>query len=119
MAFSAYLENKLVDHVFGAGTFAKPATLYLALTVGGVEVSGNGYARQAATFSIAGNVATLSATINFPAATGSWGAIDGVKVFDALTVGNELASGTVSPSQTISAGNVFQAPSGDITVTLT
>lgn len=119
MAFSSYLQNKLVDHTFGAGTFTKPAALYLALTVGGTEVVGNGYARKAATFTVSGNEASLAADVNFDAATGSWGAIDGVAVYDALTGGNQLGTGSVSPSQTISTGNVFKAPANDLTITLT
>lgn len=117
--FSAYLDNKLVDHAFGSGTFSKP-TLYLALTVGGVEVSGNAYARQPCSFTIAANVASLSANVDFPVATPSgWGTIDGAAIYDAVSVGNKLADGTLTASKTIGAGDIFRAPAAGVTVTLT
>ena len=50
---SDYLENKLIDHLFRAGTFAKPTALWVALFTGapgdaggGTEVSGGSYARE-------------------------------------------------------------------------
>lgn len=117
--FSAYLDNKLVDHAFGAGTYTKP-TLYLALTVGGVEVSGNGYARKAALFTITGNVASLTANVDFDVATPSgWGTIDGAAIYDAVSGGNKLADGTLTASKTIAAGDIFRAPADGITITLT
>ena len=49
---SDYLENKLIDHLFRAGTFAKPTALWVALFTGspadaggGTEVTGGSYAR--------------------------------------------------------------------------
>lgn len=117
--FSAYLDNKLIDHVFGAGTYTKPATLYLALTVSGVEVSGNGYARQVATFDITTNTASLHANVDFPLATpAGWGTIDGVAVYDAVTGGNLLASGTLSPSKTVNAGDIFRAAAAGVTLSI-
>ena len=51
-AFSDYLENKVLGHVFGGTAYTAPSTLYVALytvapsdTGGGTEVSGGGYAR--------------------------------------------------------------------------
>ena len=54
--FSDYLEDKVLDHVFGGNAYTAPTTLYVALytvapsdTGGGTEVSGGGYARQTST----------------------------------------------------------------------
>jgi hypothetical protein len=51
--FSDYLEDKVLDHVFGGNAYTAPTTLYVALytvaptdTGGGTEVSGGAYARQ-------------------------------------------------------------------------
>ena len=48
--FSDYLEDKVLDHVFGGTAYTAPSTLYVALytvaptdTGGGTEVSGGGY----------------------------------------------------------------------------
>lgn len=54
-SFADHLENKLLDHVFGGGDYARPATLYIGLSTttiadGGTNItepSGNGYARVA------------------------------------------------------------------------
>jgi hypothetical protein len=117
--FSSYLDNKLVDHTFGSGTYTKPS-LYLALTVGGVEVSGNGYSRKACAFTIAGNVASLTSNVDFDVATPSgWGTVDGAAIYDAASSGNKLADGTLTASKTIAAGDIFRAPAAGITITLT
>ena len=121
MGFSAYLQNKLVDHAFGSGSFTKPS-LYLALTVGGTEVStsGTGYARQSiAPMSITGNIASLTSDHDFPVALTSWGTIDGAAVYDAPTGGNKLLDGTLAASKAIGAGDVFRATAGNTTITLT
>ena len=52
MAFSDYLEDKVLDHVFGGNAYCS-STLYVALftvapsdTGGGTEVSGGAYASK-------------------------------------------------------------------------
>jgi hypothetical protein len=49
---SNYLENKLLDHVYGGPDYPRPATVYVALFTaaptdsgGGTEVSGSGVSR--------------------------------------------------------------------------
>ena len=68
--FSDYLEDKVLDHVFGGNAYTAPSTLYVALyTVapsifrfnsgdlgGGTEVSGGSYARQTANLGISTGV---------------------------------------------------------------
>lgn len=116
--FSAYLDNKLIDLTFGSGTFTKPSTLYLALTVSGTEVSGNGYVRKLVTFDISAGTATLHADTDYPVATGSWGTVDGAAVYDALTSGNKLANGTLTVPKDVTPGDIFRAPAGGVTITL-
>ena len=57
MAFTDYLENKLLAHTFSNTAYTSPSTVYVALyTVAptdssvGTEVTGGGYARQSASF---------------------------------------------------------------------
>jgi hypothetical protein len=125
-SFSDYLENKVLDHVFGGVAYTAPATLYLALyTVaptdagGGTEVSGGSYVRQSCAFTVSGNLATNTAAEEWPVATGNWGTIVAVGVFDASTTGNLLAWGTLTTSKTISTGDVLRIPAGDLDITLT
>lgn len=118
--FTAYLDNKVVDHVFGAGTLAKP-TLYLALTVGGTEVSNTGgtnYIRKVVTFDITAGAASLHADTDFPVAGTNWGTIDGAAIWDAVSGGNMLASGTLAVTKTINTGDIFRAPANSVTVTV-
>lgn len=93
-------------------------TFYAALFVGGVEVSGNGYARQLVTFgSPSGGAMSNSGIINFPVATGDWGTIDEVRIYDAVTSGNQLTNGdTVSVS--ILNGDRARFLAGALVVTL-
>lgn len=125
-SFSDYLENKVLDHVFGGVAYTAPATLYIALytvaptdTGGGTEVSGGSYVRLPCAFTVSGNLATNTAAEEWPVATGTWGTIVAVGVFDALTSGNLLAYGALAANKTISTGDVFRIPAGDLDITLT
>jgi len=125
MSFSNYLETELLDHVFTNSAYTAPSTLYLALFTsapgeagGGTEVSGSGYLRQTAAFTVSGNEATNSASIEFPTATGSYGTITHVGVFDASTSGNLLCYAALSTSKAIESGDVFRVPAGDLDITL-
>lgn len=125
MSFSNYLENKVLLHVFGATAYTAPATLYIGLFTSdpgeggtGTEVSGGSYARQTATFTVAGNLASNTAAVEFPTASASWGTITYAAVYDAASGGNLLASGGLATSKTIDSGDVFRIPAGDLDITL-
>lgn len=125
MSFSNYLENKVLLHVFGATAYTAPTTLYVGLFTTdpgeggtGTEVSGGSYARQTVTFTVSGNIASNTAAVEFPTATASWGTITYAAVYDAVTGGNLLASGGLTTSKTISSGDVFRIPAGDLDITL-
>lgn len=129
MAFSDYLEDKVLEHVFGGNAFTAPSTLHVALftvapsdTGGGTEVSGGAYARQTATFNVSGTNPTEAsnvASIEYPTATASYGTVLAVGVFDALTGGNLLAYSTLTTNKTIDAGDVFRINAGDFDIRLT
>lgn len=125
MSFSDYLENKVLGHVFGAASYTAPATLYVALytvaptdTGGGTEVSGGSYVRQSVAFTVSGNLATNTSAVEWPTATGSWGTVVAVGVFDASTSGNLMAFANLTNSKTIASGDVFRIPAGDLDITL-
>jgi hypothetical protein len=125
MSFSNYLETELLDHVFTNSAYTAPSTLYLALFTGapgeaggGTEVSGSAYARQTAAFTVSGNTATNSGSIEFPTATGNYGTVSHVGVFDASSSGNLLCYATLSASKAIESGDVFRVPAGDLDITL-
>jgi hypothetical protein len=126
-SFTDYLEDKILKHVFTNTAYTSPTTVYVGLftvaptdTGGGTEVSGSGYARKSAAFTVSGTntLATNSSAIEFDAATGSWGTIVAIAVFDALTTGNMLAFADLTTSKAIATGDVLRIPAGDLDITL-
>jgi hypothetical protein len=127
MSFTNYLENAVMDHVFGAGTFAKPGR-HVALFTGapgeaggGTEVSGTNYARIAASFTVSGSAptqATTASALEYATAGSAWGTVTHAAVFDAATGGNMLAFAVLAEAKPISSGDVFRIPASNLTFTL-
>jgi hypothetical protein len=123
---SNYLENALINGTLRATTFTAPAAVYVSLHTAdptdagtGTEVSGGSYIRQAATFAAPSNGAsTTSADITFPQATGNWGTIGWIGIWDAQTTGNLLYHTALDASKAIDNGDIFKIASGSLTVTL-
>jgi len=126
MSFTNFLETEILDHVFAGAAYTAPGTKYLALftaisdgEAGSVtELSGSAYARQTVAFTTSGNTTSNNAAVEFPTATGSWGTVTHVGVYDASTSGNLMAYATLSSSKAIATGDVFRVPSGDLDITL-
>lgn len=126
-ALSNYLENKLVDFLFRGQVFPSITTLYFSLHTAsvtdagtGTEVSGGSYARVAVVcnttnFSSTTGDTTLSGgtegyaqnlvDIMFPTPTANWGTVTYMGVWDALSGGNLLFWGPVSPSKVVNSGD--------------
>jgi hypothetical protein len=125
---SDYLENKLIDHLFRTGTFAKPAALCLALftaapsdAAGGTEVAGGSYARvnvppldtnwkatqggTSGASSGSGGVTSNAVAITFPAPTAAWGTVTHFGIFDAVSGGNLLIWDALTAPRTILSGD--------------
>ena len=125
MSFTNFLETEILDHVFAGAAYTAPSTKYLALytaapgeTGGGTELSGDAYARQSVAFTTSGATTSNSAAVEFPTATGSWGTVTHVGVFDAVSSGNLMCYATLSASKAIATGDVFRVPAGDLDITL-
>ena len=127
-AFSDYLENKAIEHIFGVATYTPSSTFEIGLftsdaglesnTSGSwTEVSGGSYAREPVTFTsaTAGTISNNSA-ISFTPATASWGTISHVAVLDASN--NVLSWGPVTLSRTIESGDVFLIEANELEITL-
>jgi hypothetical protein len=93
-------------------------TPYLALCngspeEGGAEFSGNSYARTAITFSSpaaqsnGGMLITNSAQITTPQATGTWGALTKIAVYDAASSGTPYMIDDASIQTTVTSGSVI------------
>lgn len=126
MSFSNTFETHVLQYVFTTTSVTRPTAWYVGLFTadptdtgsGATEISGNAYARVSATFTVSGNAATTSAAVEFAAATGSWGTISHIGIFDASTGGNLIAHSALTASKAIANGDVFRIPSGDIDITL-
>ncbi len=126
--FSDYLEDKVLEHVFGGNAYSAPSTLYVALytsapsdTGGGTEVSGGGYVRKTSTFNVTGTnptTASNAGAVEYPTATANYGTVVAVGIFDALSSGNLLAYANLTESKVVSTGDVFRFNAGDLDVTL-
>lgn len=91
--FTDYLEDALLDHVFGGTTFTQPSSIEMALSTtvisddgtGITEPIGNGYARQTVTFAASsGGSKANSADVDF-VATGDWATIVATAFYDQST----------------------------------
>jgi len=126
-AASDYLENKLLDHALATAAYTTPTDVYVGLHTGSPlddnsganEVSGNAYVRKVASFAAAAaGSASTNATITFDAASGNWGTISHISIWDASSAGNLLFHGAVTTSKTIETGDTFQISSGNLTISL-
>ena len=123
---SNYLENALINGTLRATTFTAPTTVYISLHTAdptdagsGAEVSGGSYIRQSATFAAPSNGASATdADVTFPQATGNWGTIGWIGIWDAQTTGNMLYHTALDASKAIDTGDIFKIASASLTVTL-
>ena len=125
MSLSDTYETTTLNWLFTTDAVTRPTTWFIALftvaptdSTSGTEVSGGSYARQAVTMLVTGDTASNTATIDWPAATASWGTVVAAAIMDASTGGNIITYGTLTTSKTISSGDVFRFPAGDFDVTL-
>ena len=140
--FTNYLEDKIINHLFGDATgtsgadhYTAPTTWYVGLqtaspsdSAGGTEVSGGGYARQSVAWTLtSGGVAQASNTsaITFPTATTDWGTVTHAGIYDAATSGNLVAYETLTKAdfstanpKTVNTGDIMKLDSANIKLTL-
>lgn len=120
MGKSDYLENRILNSIFNGAAFPVIGTVYIALFTaaptdagGGTEVAGGSYARKAITCNTTNFPATTTGMIQnavaqaFAQASAAWGTVVAFGVFDALTAGNLLYHGAVSPNKTVASGDTL------------
>ena len=125
MSFSNAFETTVLTWAFTTSSATRPTAWHLALftsdpaeDASGTEVSGGGYARQAATFTVSGNTASNSGAIEYPTATAGYGTVSHVGVFDASSGGNLISYAALTTSKTIDTGDVFRVPAGGLDIML-
>jgi hypothetical protein len=131
-SFGDYLEDELLDHVFGNAAFTAPGTIHVALSTadplddgsGLAEPVGNGYARVAVTNNAtnwpaaSGGAKANGTAITFPTATGSWGTLTHFALLDAGAGGNLLGHGSLTASRVVDSGETAEFAIGDLDITL-
>lgn len=133
-SISNYLENELLDHIVGKGSYSMP-TAYVALCTADPTDAGTGasmnevadsnsYARKS---TVAGDWNAASGgsidnanSIAFTAASGSWGTITHFAILDSGThgAGNMLAHGTLDVSKAVESADTVTFDAGALTITL-
>ena len=120
-----YLEDKIINHVFGTTTYDRPTNWYVGLltaapsdSAGGTEVTGGAYARQVCAFTISGSgtaQAANTSAITFPTATADWGIVGWIGIYDAISSGNLVAYQNLQKSdfsttttKTVNDGDIFK-----------
>jgi len=131
-SFSNYMENAVLNQILGGQAYSTPATVYVALSTsayqedgsGGNEPVGNGYARVSVTNNTTNWPVTTTGSktnansITFASASGSWGSIGYVGIFDQLTGGNLLMYGTLSIAKSPTSGDVLSYAPGNFVLNL-
>lgn len=136
---TTYLENKLLEHSLGRTSYTMPTTTYAGLFIVSPTQAGNdgtevastdaGYARisMSSKWGAAANGTIANNTSLVWTATGYWGTTTGavsaspittIGIFDALTGGNLLWFGPLSATVSMSNGDSFTIPSGNLNITL-
>jgi hypothetical protein len=128
MPQTTFTLNKVAEAIVGKTTFTAPVN-YVGLSTttpviagtGATEPVGNAYARvttSAATWATAAAGVTSNATaVTFPTATGTWGTVTYVVVFDAVTAGNLLWFAPLGVSKTVGSGDTPAFAIGQVTET--
>jgi hypothetical protein len=127
---SQYSRMKLLDHFASVAQWSVPSlwiglhTGYCSATGAGLEVTtgATAYARMtcsAWSSATAANPSVLqnSGIVTFPTATGNWGAIVSVSLYDTATGGNYLGYASIT-AKTITTNDVARFAAGAFQVTL-
>lgn len=128
---SPYVISKIFPHIlFQAEWKTAPVNHYLGLLtaepVGNsfseVSGTGTGYTRMLITFKMAqqqtDSSTTNSADVVYPLATGNWGTVTHIGIFDSATAGNLFWSGPLSSSVTLFKDDVFKIKAGDFKIAM-
>lgn len=132
--FSNFLEQQLLGHTLLGSIFTPANTLFLSLatTIASdgdffTEVSTSlGYTRMPLTrasvltgiTSAPQHTVATSQDISFPTATGTWGNIVGIGIYDSdvIGAGNLYYWGTIPVPRQINPGGEIVVPAGDMTI---
>ena len=119
-----FSENQLLVWQLTNGAVTRPTAWFVGVGTGHTDItltgepSGNGYARQAITFSVTNDTATNTALLVFGPASVAWGSMASVGVFSAASGGDCLWTGALAAPRTIDVGDSLTIAAGALTQTL-
>lgn len=141
MPFTSFFDHAaIMANLFSASVYSVPSNWYIALSTttptqaqgtsppwNFTEPSGNGYARVtvannstnwvSAAAPATGWTMENGTAITFPVATGSWGTVTYVGIFDASSSGNCVAYGALTSSQAITTNDIGSFAINALTIT--
>lgn len=130
MSYSNYLEAKILDHLFGLASWTAPSELWIGLSTADpgedgstlAEPTGNNYSRVRydpgnTNWLRTGSVVDNKGVIEFPQASGSWGTITHVCIFDGEN-GNLLTSFALTTPKSVGSDDTPSFPIGYLDNTL-
>jgi hypothetical protein len=133
MSFANFLEDELLDHVWGAAAYTAPTDIYVGLSTtapadDGTNITepsgGNGYARVQVTNNLtnwpaaSGGAKSNGTAVAFPTATGSWGTVTHMFFSDAASGGSILGSSALTTAKTVDTDDTVTFAIGDLDITL-
>lgn len=90
----------------------------------GTEVSGGGYTRVQVgstgqgNFTVTDGTAVNDAEFKWDDATGNWGSVSNVALYDSATGGNMLIYGNLLGAVTVNEGDIFKIPASGFTIVM-
>ena len=128
MSLSNSFETHTLKYLLTSDSVTRPTNWFVALTTTdptdsalGTEVSGGGYARQSVAFTVSGNNASNTSAIEFPEATANYGTVVAVMIMPASsggTASDMIVHAQLTADKTISTGDIFRIPAGDLDINI-
>ena len=129
MSLSNAIETHTLKYLLTTDSVTRPTTWHVALctsdptdTALGSEVTGGSYARQTVAFTVSGDTATNSSDIEFPEATANYsGTVVAVMIMPASTggsVSDMIVHAQLTTDKSISTGDIFRIPAGDLEISI-
>lgn len=128
MSLSNTFETHTLKYLLTTDSVTRPTNWFVALCTSdpadnalGTEVSGGGYARQSATFTVSNDTASNTSDIEFPEATANYGTVVAVMIMPASTGGTAsdmIIHAQLTADKAISTGDIFRIPAGDLDISI-
>lgn len=125
MSLSNTFETTSLQWAFTTDSVTRPTAWYVALGSAAsdssfTEISGSGYTRKSATFTVSGNTASNSGAVTFDVATGDWNSgssITHFAIYTASSGGTYLGYSSLDTARTVLTDSQPSFAIGALTIT--